>query len=41
MRKLFMVVKIKELPELERPYERLEYYGVENLSNEELLAILL
>ncbi len=36
-----MVVKIKELPELERPYERLEYYGVENLSNEELLAILL
>ncbi len=36
-----MVVKIKELPELERPYERLEYYGVETLSNEELLAILL
>lgn len=36
-----MVVKIKELPELERPYEKLEYYGVENLSNEELLAILL
>ncbi len=36
-----MVVRIKELPELERPYEKLEYYGVENLSNEELLAILL
>lgn len=36
-----MVVKIKELPELERPYEKLEYYGVESLSNEELLAVLL
>lgn len=36
-----MVVKIKELPVLERPYEKLEYYGVENLSNEELLAVLL
>lgn len=36
-----MVVKIKELPELERPYEKLEHYGVESLSNEELLAILL
>ncbi len=36
-----MVVKIKELPELERPYEKLECYGVGNLSNEELLAILL
>ncbi len=36
-----MVVKIKELPVLERPYEKLEYYGVESLSNEELLAVLL
>ncbi len=36
-----MVVTIKELPELERPYEKLEHYGVSNLSNEELLAILL
>lgn len=36
-----MVVKIKELPKLERPYEKLEHYGVESLSNEELLAILL
>ncbi len=36
-----MVVKIKDLPVLERPYEKLEYYGVESLSNEELIAILL
>ena len=36
-----MVVKIKQLPPLERPYEKLELYGVESLSNEELLAILL
>ena len=34
-----MVVKIKQLPPLERPYEKLELYGVESLSNEELLAI--
>ncbi len=36
-----MVLKIKDLPKEERPYEKLAYYGVEALSNEELLAILL
>ena len=36
-----MVLKIKELPIEERPYEKLANYGVENLSNEELVAILL
>lgn len=32
---------IKEIPESERPRERLMKYGVSSLSNEELLAILL
>ncbi len=32
---------IKKLPELERPYEKLEIYGEENLSNSELLAIII
>lgn len=36
-----MVVKIKDIPKEERPRERLLALGVENLSNEELLAILL
>ena len=35
------MVKIKELPVLERPIERLLHYGPANLTNEELLAILL
>lgn len=34
-------MKIKELPEMERPYEKLELYGEECLSNPELLAIIL
>ena len=34
-------MKIKEIPVLERPRERLLKYGVENISNEELLAILI
>jgi len=34
-------VKMKELPISERPYERLELYGGERLSNAELLAIIL
>lgn len=38
-RKLKM--KIKELPLSERPYEKLEKYGAENLSNSELLAIII
>mgnify|MGYP004619829143 FL=1 len=32
---------IKELPESERPYEKLELYGEKNLSNAELLAIII
>ena len=36
-----MVVKIKDIPKDERPYERLISNGVEVLSNEELLAIIL
>jgi len=41
MNKKNNVVKIKELPESERPYEKLVSIGVENLSTDELLAILL
>ncbi len=36
-----MTIKMKELPELERPYEKLEWYGQESLSNAELLAIII
>ena len=36
-----MSITVKELPKNERPRERLLYYGIKNLSNEELLAILL
>ena len=32
---------IKELPETERPYEKLELYGAKNLTNAELLAIII
>lgn len=34
-------MKIKDLPLSERPYEKLEIYGAENLSNAELLAIII
>ncbi len=34
-------MKIKELPLYERPYEKLEEYGSEKLSNAELLAIII
>ena len=34
-------MKIKDLPETERPYERLEIYGEKSLSNAELLAIII
>ncbi|MDP2918552.1 MAG: hypothetical protein Q8N68_03565, partial [bacterium] len=33
--------KIKDLPKVDRPREKLEKYGPEKLSNSELLAILL
>ena len=36
-----MNVKMKDIPELERPRERLINIGVENLSDEELLSIIL
>jgi len=32
---------IKELPETERPYEKMELYGEKSLSNAELLAIII
>lgn len=32
---------IKELPQSERPYEKLELYGEKNLTNAELLAIII
>lgn len=34
-------MKIKELPLSERPYEKLEIFGAETLSNAELLAIII
>lgn len=34
-------MKIKDLPEAERPYEKLELYGEKCLSNAELLAIII
>ena len=36
-----LYLKIKELPETERPYEKLELYGERALSNAELLAIII
>ena len=34
-------MKMKELPLSERPYEKLEFYGADKLSNAELLAIII
>ena len=36
-----MSLKMKELPESERPYEKMEMYGAKTLSNAELLAIII
>lgn len=36
-----MSIKMKELPDCERPYEKLEMYGAKKLSNAELLAIII
>ena len=36
-----MSIKMKELPISERPYEKLEMYGSNSLSNAELLAIII
>lgn len=40
-KELILTIKIKQLPESERPYEKLEMYGEKMLSNSELLAIIL
>lgn len=36
-----MSIKLKELPVMERPYEKLELYGPEKLTSSELLAIII
>lgn len=36
-----MSIKLKELPLMERPYEKLELYGPEKLTSSELLAIII
>lgn len=36
-----MTLRIKEIPELERPYEKLKMYGADKLSDSELLAIII
>ncbi len=36
-----MPIKMKKLPETERPYEKLEQYGEKTLTNAELLAIII
>ena len=36
-----MNIRMKELPISERPYEKLETYGAQNLTNSELLAIII
>ena len=36
-----MNIKMKELPISERPYEKLETYGAQSLTNSELLAIII
>ena len=38
---LHLSMKIKDLPEAERPYEKLELYGEKSLTNAELLAIII
>ncbi len=38
---LHLSMKIKDLPEAERPYEKLELYGEKTLTNAELLAIII
>lgn len=36
-----MSIKMKDMPITERPYEKLELYGADRLSNAELLAIII
>lgn len=37
----YMSIKMKELPESERPYEKMKLYGAKSLSASELLAIII
>lgn len=39
--RVYMPIKMKQLPISERPYEKLEMYGENTLSNAELLAIII
>ena len=39
--RIYMPIKMKQLPISERPYEKLEMYGENTLSNAELLAIII
>lgn len=41
MSKNSVKLNIKELPVMERPYEKLDYYGPQSLSDAELLAIII
>lgn len=41
LNKSILIMRIKDLPKVDRPREKLEKYGPERLSNSELLAILL
>ena len=36
-----MSLRMKDMPEAERPYEKLKIYGEENLTNAELIAIVI
>lgn len=38
---ILMSIKMKDLPNSEKPYEKMEIYGAEKLSNVELLAIII
>lgn len=38
---MHLSIKMKDLPEAERPYEKLELYGEKSLTNAELLAIII
>ena len=39
--RIYLAIKMKDLPTAERPYEKLELYGEKTLSNAELLAIII
>lgn len=41
MLRIFIIMRIKDLPKIERPREKLQKYGPGKLTNSELFAILL